>query len=190
AGTPFPSARYLVWARPVPAVRDAELLGHLVPLWPWLLAVWLRLLLKGLRVLGWDVLLDPLLRHSDRVVLGFPFSREPLLRHGQVDGPGGGGGRLGDGSPRRPVAVGHLLGRDGDVVAAVGRDHFSLNHGVTSLEELDPDSALHVTTASTKSQGEAAHRVGRPPPSDRSTGRLLMAAVEFAGCSRLVRSCS
>jgi hypothetical protein len=68
-----------------------------------------------------------------------PFSCEPLLRHGQIDVPLGGTGRLGDGCHSRPVAVGHLLGRDGDVVAAVGRDYLSPNYGVTSLE-IDPDS--------------------------------------------------
>ena len=36
----------------------------------------------------------------------------------------------------------HLLGRDGDVVASVGRDHLSLSHGVTSPEELDPDAVF------------------------------------------------
>jgi hypothetical protein len=44
----------------------------------------------------------------------------------------GGTGRLGDGCHSRPVAVVHLLGRDGDVVASIGWDHLSLNHRVTS----------------------------------------------------------
>src|SRR5215470_386385 len=117
--------------------------GLLVPLWPSLFAVRrLRRFLKGLRVRGWAVFLDPLLRHCDREVLGIPFGRKPLLWHGQIDVPLSGIGRLTDGCHSRPVAVGHLLGRDGDVVAAVSRHRLSLNHGVTSPEELDAHSAF------------------------------------------------
>jgi len=40
------------------------------------------------------------------------------------------------------VAVPHLFGRDGDVVATVGWDRLSLSQGVTSPEELDLDAVF------------------------------------------------
>lgn len=59
--------------------------------------------LKALSARRWHVLVDPLLRYSDSEVLGIRFSREPLLRHGQIDVPLGSVGRLGDGCHSRQL---------------------------------------------------------------------------------------
>jgi hypothetical protein len=67
----------------------------------------------------------------------------PLLRHGQIDIPLGSIGRLGHGCHSRPDAIVHLLGRDGDVVASIGRDDLSLNHRVTSSKRRQGVVAVH-----------------------------------------------